>query len=464
MYERGKGVAQSDEKAVKWYRKAADQGNGDAQSNLGVMYREGRGVDQSDEKAVEWYNKAVEQGHAGAQNNLGVMYERGKSVAQSDEKAVKWYRKAADQGNGDAQSNLGVMYREGRGVDQSDEKAVEWWKLAAEQGEANAQFNLGWMYNDGIGVEQSYEEAFELYRLAADQGHFSAMHNLAVLYYYGRGVDQSYEKAVQLCGEAVNGFQKNVTCISRFSLGRFYQRGLGVRRDYKRAFALYKESLGCPGGWSEFYIGMMYEEGIWVDQDIQGASEYYSRAKESGFTKGQMELWKVFEEKNLTDLEFEYKFVDKKDPAVMEKGISYLKKQYESSNDYSDYGLLNLYGVLSGGDVIEMKEYGMYRGGEGRDRFVLYEDYAGKEEGYKLMIGDLDYEGEEDFIDFSYTKISGEKDLVLKESRFIQDEKAVAILNKNSGNLLVVIMNKEVDEVDTSNFIFAEVQDVYDEM
>jgi TPR repeat protein len=38
------------------------------------MYREGLGVAQSDLEAVRWYRKAVEQGCALAQGNLGLMY------------------------------------------------------------------------------------------------------------------------------------------------------------------------------------------------------------------------------------------------------------------------------------------------------------------------------------------------------------------------------------------------------
>ncbi|MEP6880280.1 MAG: caspase family protein, partial [Nitrosospira sp.] len=40
----------------------AEQGNADAQYNLGVIYRNGKGVPQDDAKAVEWYRKAAAQG------------------------------------------------------------------------------------------------------------------------------------------------------------------------------------------------------------------------------------------------------------------------------------------------------------------------------------------------------------------------------------------------------------------
>ena len=47
MYYNGRGVKQDDFEAVKWYRKAAEQGDADAQANLGSAYGAGRGVRQT---------------------------------------------------------------------------------------------------------------------------------------------------------------------------------------------------------------------------------------------------------------------------------------------------------------------------------------------------------------------------------------------------------------------------------
>ena len=48
------------------------------QNNLGAMYGTGRGVEQNDAEAVRWYRRAADQGHALAQNNLGVRYRDGR--------------------------------------------------------------------------------------------------------------------------------------------------------------------------------------------------------------------------------------------------------------------------------------------------------------------------------------------------------------------------------------------------
>ena len=92
--------------ALRWYRKAAEQGDARAQYNLGNMYRNGRGVKQDNHEAMRWYRKAAEQGEALAQSNLGVMYAEGRGVKRDDREAVRWYRKAAEQGHASAQGTI----------------------------------------------------------------------------------------------------------------------------------------------------------------------------------------------------------------------------------------------------------------------------------------------------------------------------------------------------------------------
>ena len=238
MYANGRGVSKSDEEAAKWFCKAAEHGDAQAQFNLGVMYANGRGVAQSDEKAAKWFCKAAEQGHVNAQSNLGVMYANGQGVAKSEEEAVKWYRKAAEQGDANAQGNLGVMYANGQVVTQSYEEAVKWFRKAAEQGDAQAQCNLGIAYTNGQGVTQSYEEAAKWYRKAAEQGSMRAQRNLGLMYAGGQGVTQSYEKAVKWYRKAAEQGDAN----AQFLLGTMYAEGQGVTQSYEEAAKWYRKA------------------------------------------------------------------------------------------------------------------------------------------------------------------------------------------------------------------------------
>ena len=55
---------------------------------LGYMYDEGRGIGQDYKQALNWYRKAVEQGNADAQCNLGNCYYNGNGVTKDYSQAV----------------------------------------------------------------------------------------------------------------------------------------------------------------------------------------------------------------------------------------------------------------------------------------------------------------------------------------------------------------------------------------
>jgi TPR repeat protein len=57
--------------AAKWLRRAADQGDPDAQFELADMYHRGRGVQKDTNVAASWYLRSAQQGLAIAQWTIG---------------------------------------------------------------------------------------------------------------------------------------------------------------------------------------------------------------------------------------------------------------------------------------------------------------------------------------------------------------------------------------------------------
>lgn len=109
----------------------AFHGIADAQYKVGVLYdyarqAGGRGVAENPVEAVKWYRKAAEQGHARAQRNLAACYEAGRGVTADAAEAARWYRAAAQQGDSFAEFSLGLMYRDGRGVGRDADRAYAW--------------------------------------------------------------------------------------------------------------------------------------------------------------------------------------------------------------------------------------------------------------------------------------------------------------------------------------------------
>ncbi len=76
-YKRG-----DDEAALTEFRPLAEQGNAEAQFNLGLMYHLGLGVTQDYAEALKWLRKAAGQGHTNANFALGTMYHSGEGVTR----------------------------------------------------------------------------------------------------------------------------------------------------------------------------------------------------------------------------------------------------------------------------------------------------------------------------------------------------------------------------------------------
>ena len=92
--------------AATWFESAAEAGNADAMTELGLCYELGCGKEQSDEKALDWYMKAAEKGHMTAKFSVGEAFEEARGVPQSDAEACLWYYRAAVEGDEDSREAL----------------------------------------------------------------------------------------------------------------------------------------------------------------------------------------------------------------------------------------------------------------------------------------------------------------------------------------------------------------------
>ena len=135
MYAAGIGVRRNDQAALRWTRRAAEQGAVEARYDLAFRYSLGRGVRPNHARAAHWYGLLAEDGHAVAQELLAEMYEEGQGVEKDAARAAYWYRRAAEQGYVKSQAKLGAMYAEGRGVPRDLAQAWAWFDAAASRGD-----------------------------------------------------------------------------------------------------------------------------------------------------------------------------------------------------------------------------------------------------------------------------------------------------------------------------------------
>lgn len=92
-------------------RRRAEEGDTQAQFDLGDDYYFGHSVVQDYAEAFRWFSHAAEKGHSQAQANLGVMFALGRGTERNFIEAVKWLRLAAVQGNAKAEEALRTFYK-----------------------------------------------------------------------------------------------------------------------------------------------------------------------------------------------------------------------------------------------------------------------------------------------------------------------------------------------------------------
>ena len=365
--DRDNGISVDYAEAVKWYRKAADQGLAKAQFNLGVMYDSGNGVPKDDAKAVEWYRKAADQGLAKAQSELGLLKNYNKSGAIPENipegfpsmevtghrGGTHWFENymsarapiMAEQGDPTSCIILAWMYKLGYKLPQNSTEAVKWYRKAAEIRDSpitqmEAEFMLGLMYDTGDGVPKDGAKAVEWYRKAADkQTHFdiepAALYHLGHIYYFGKGIPKDLVQAHFWWTKSSNHYNeyaaKNLVFIekemtseqiveaikleakegfyqAKVNLANRYLTGEGVPKDFVQAHALFSS--------------------------VRDVNKNYSSAKELPIIEEQMTLEQINEAMKLANELWEKRRRGSRNPYASfdSRATDYDKKKRDAMN------------------------------------------------------------------------------------------------------------------------------------
>jgi uncharacterized protein len=155
--------------ALKWCRKAAVEGNAEAQLIMGQFYIiERRGHKRDAKEAAIWWQQAANQGNSTALHALGRLYDAGNGVPQDHMMARNLYLQSAAHGNkAQAPYYLGESYSSSYGTGPDYIEAFNWYKKSAEANYLPAQLKLGQFYAEGQGIKQDWAESYFWYAVVA---------------------------------------------------------------------------------------------------------------------------------------------------------------------------------------------------------------------------------------------------------------------------------------------------------
>lgn len=249
-YLNGKGVEQSESKAIEWFEKAAAKGNATALYHLANFYFYGNSplIGKFPKKALDYYTQAANKGNVDAQRQLAVCLYNGIGGAASQRDAFNWILKAVNANPSPiTENNLAVCYATGNGTRQSVAQAVELFRKAADAGDVTAQYNLGTLLLEE--PQQDVKKAFEYLEKAAAQNHLLALKKLGDLNFTGKYTNQSYARAFEYYNKAAKltptpenqmldyfyQGQADAYADVLFTLSQCYADGKGVKKSPREA-------------------------------------------------------------------------------------------------------------------------------------------------------------------------------------------------------------------------------------
>ncbi len=152
------------------------------------------------------------------------------------------------------------------------EKCDDYWLPLAQAGDFMAVRNMALLYHKGIGVRQDLEESELFYRLAADNGITSAQTVFGTLLIKGDEFKRNLPDAVKYLTAASQAGDS----IASWNLGLLYENGIGVDKNLEKAMSLFHTA--ARSGYEPAIIrisgqqqGMVGHNGYAPPQNIQKA-------------------------------------------------------------------------------------------------------------------------------------------------------------------------------------------------
>ena len=320
--------------AIDWLRKAAQQDNIQAQTELARLLQSGTGVANNPEEAEAWQKKAeeltqreqlgwawklaasgceawqipsdtshdvvkrqahnvdsplhtgltlniskighaVEAGNNTAKTVGAMLLATGNGIKADQKLAGEWLRDAAKSGHAPAQAAIGQLYRIGWGpFEKNDQAAAGWMKLAAEQGVQEAQIQYAKMLSSGhgTGVDKAQAEALLEKACASNNSQALMMLGLEKL-----SQDKRAESIALLSRAADYGDEHVLSVLSvLYGWGTAPVGNESAKMTEVRRYAQREDAD------AQLMLGLFYAEGWGTPHNIDESKTWYSTAISHG--------------------------------------------------------------------------------------------------------------------------------------------------------------------------------------
>ncbi|GAM89655.1 hypothetical protein ANO11243_076940 [Dothideomycetidae sp. 11243] len=245
------GLEEDPKEAFTLYQQAAKAGHGEAAYRTAMCCEigpdEGGGTRKDPQKAVQWYRRAAQLQDPAAMFKLGVICLKGLlSETKNVVEAERWLKRAAEKADKDhphALHELGALYepdhsdRDVRAKIIPDEKySRELYFKAAQMNYTKSQFRLGQAYEYGaLGLPVDARNSIAWYSKAAAQGEHQAELALSGWYLTGaEGILQNSDQEAYLWARKA-AMADPPLAKAMFAMGYYTETGIGCPTNMEEA-------------------------------------------------------------------------------------------------------------------------------------------------------------------------------------------------------------------------------------
>jgi hypothetical protein len=151
-------------------------------------------------------------------------------------------------------------------------RAIE---ASAEKGDPDAQYALAGLYLEGSGVGTDPRVAAHWTLKAAKKGHVVARHSMGRMFETGQGVKRNFQKAAEWYRLAA---RIGDHAEAQYDLGTLYYLGRGVSHDNSAAMKWYGMAARQGHAVAQYFMGAMTEQGWGRVADSVEAYAWYTLA------------------------------------------------------------------------------------------------------------------------------------------------------------------------------------------
>ena len=192
------------------------------------------------------------------------------------ERAVAW-KAASDAGDPLGHALYGLCAMQGIGHPQDEKLAHELFLKAAAANDSWAMLGLGVQFLLGSGVPQDYKQAMEWYTKSAKLGNHHAMNSIGYMHENALGVPEDDAEAAKWFLASSAKYPTGM-----FNLGRKYEAGQGVPKDFKKARELYTTAAGNGSAEAMHRLAMMNIFGSGAPKNDREAVRWLLLGRDAG--------------------------------------------------------------------------------------------------------------------------------------------------------------------------------------